>query len=75
MTKKKETEELSKLSYAELEKKAQLSLDTLGKDDLPLDEAKKVFDEGKNILDEMQKRLDVMQKEATDSIDDKSQAD
>lgn len=69
-TKKNETDKLSEKSYSELERMAQQAIEALSKEDLPLDEAKKIFDEGTKILARMQKKLEQMRAEATDAIDE-----
>ena len=69
MAEKKNKEvDLSLLSYAELEKEASMTLERLNQDDLPLDEASKVYEYGKKISLEMEKRLSQLEQSVSDSI-------
>lgn len=65
MEKKKD---LSKLSYKELEEKADQVLKALQKEDLPLDEAEKLYKEGMDLYKAMDERLSAMLKERKDDV-------
>ncbi len=70
---KKGTKEATPKNYAELEQEVQKSLERLQKEDLPLDEATKVYEDGMRKLEEMQKLLDELREKVSDSIDGKAE--
>lgn len=59
---------LEKMDYAKLEEEANSVLEKLSKNDLPLDEASKLYEYGKEIYKEMEKRLAELEKNVTDTI-------
>ncbi|MFA6624473.1 MAG: exodeoxyribonuclease VII small subunit [Bacilli bacterium] len=61
--------DLSKLSYEELEKEADLVLTELNKNDISLDMSTKVYEYGKKIAKAMDSTLKQLQKEVTDTVE------
>ena len=59
------------MSYDELEKEAASILEKLNDDNLPLDEASKLYQQGKKLYGEMKGRLEKLEKEVSDSVDRK----
>ncbi len=59
------------MSYDELEKEAASVLEKLSDDNLPLDEASKLYQQGKQLYGEMKGRLEKLEKEVSDSVDRK----
>lgn len=68
MATKKIENPLEKMDYAKLEEEANSVLEKLSKNDLPLDEASKLYEYGKEIYKEMEKRLAELEKNVTDTI-------
>ncbi len=66
--KKTKNDELKKMSYQELEKEADHVLAELSKEDLPLDDASKIFEYGKKVYAEMETRLSELEKSVTDTV-------
>lgn len=72
MPSKKTTEKkMEDMSYDELEKEAASVLEKLNDDNLPLDEASKLYQQGKKLYGEMKGRLEKLEKEVSDSVDRK----
>ena len=72
MPSKKTTEKkMEDMSYDELEKEAASILEKLNDNNLPLDEASKLYQQGKQLYGEMKGRLEKLEKEVSDSVDRK----
>ena len=70
-TKKSSEKKMEDMSYDELEKEAASVLEKLSDDNLPLDEASKLYQQGKQLYGEMKGRLEKLEKEVSDSVDRK----
>ncbi len=64
----KEKNPLKDLSYAELEKESEEVLSRLNSEDLPLDEASKIYQYGQEIYREMENRLSALEEEVSHTI-------
>ena len=64
----KEKNPLKELTYAELEKESAEVLSRLNSEDLPLDEASKIYQYGQELYREMEKRLSALEAEVTHTI-------
>jgi exodeoxyribonuclease VII small subunit len=68
MATKKNVESLDKMTYQQLEEESSKVLESLNRDDIPLDEAAKLFEYGKKVYAEMEKRLSQLEKDVTDTV-------
>ncbi len=66
--KKTKNDELKKMSYQDLEKEADHVLEELSKEDLPLDDASRIYDYGKKVYQEMENRLAELEKNVSDTV-------
>ncbi len=66
--KKTKNDELKKMTYQDLEKEADHVLEELSKEDLPLDDASRIYDYGKKVYQEMETRLAELEKNVSDTV-------
>lgn len=66
--KKTKNDELKKMTYQDLEKEADHVLEELSKEDLPLDDASRIYEYGKKVYQEMETRLAELEKNVSDTV-------